>query len=180
MNFKPTILKVLVCLGFILFFIMASLQLTTNTSSQKTLVDSSQERYIFPKSITNLRVVSYTNDSITWSWDNPQDENFMLNKIYLNENYVGETNGTTYTAKNLESGKTYTIRVESYDKNLEQMNTLKARISMIMSFFPFLIISSLILYTIWSLFQKGKKMEELVENTKIDLPKKEKIKKKKR
>ncbi|MGP3783659.1 S8 family serine peptidase [Paenibacillus sp. 1A_MP2] len=70
-----------------------------------------------PAEVMNLAISDKTENSISLSWKNPQDADFVTNNIFANNVKVGTTNGEVFTLENLQSNTSYTIAVKSLDQN---------------------------------------------------------------
>lgn len=66
-------------------------------------------------SISNLRVHSKSYNYIKWIWDNPSEESFYKNIIYLDGVNVINTSNNYYKALNLKEDTSYKITVHTLD-----------------------------------------------------------------
>lgn len=89
--------------------------------SAQTLVQAESDLDA-PAQVTNLRQVATTTNSITWSWENPIDEDFAKTMIYLDNFKVAELPHwvSIYTASGLVLGQEYrfTILTVDYEGNV--------------------------------------------------------------
>ncbi|MBW2976522.1 tandem-95 repeat protein [Candidatus Woesearchaeota archaeon] len=75
-----------------------------------------------PSTISNLRATDVTNESITWEWDNPTEQDFNENIVYLNGNFdeaiIFEGGITEFIyVFDLQPDTEYTITVHTKDIN---------------------------------------------------------------
>ncbi|GIO85736.1 hypothetical protein J25TS5_26680 [Paenibacillus faecis] len=68
-----------------------------------------------PANVTNLQVANKTADSLSFSWTNPVDSDFLTNRFYINNVKVAEVPGTSYQATGLTPETSYQISVNSVD-----------------------------------------------------------------
>jgi|GEM_PF-1462224 len=69
-----------------------------------------------PANVTNLQVTNKTADSLSFSWTNPVDSDFLTNRFYINDVKIAEVSGTTYQATGLAPETSYQITVKSVDR----------------------------------------------------------------
>jgi hypothetical protein len=68
-----------------------------------------------PNQITDLIASNITNNSITWSWSNPTDLDFLNNIIYINGDNVLNSSANSYTALELLPNTNNTISILTQD-----------------------------------------------------------------
>jgi hypothetical protein len=70
-----------------------------------------------PASIINLKNISYAQNSINWTWDNPYDPDFYKVMVYINGMFKGYVPKVVrfYNATNLTPGNSYTISTHTVD-----------------------------------------------------------------
>lgn len=76
-----------------------------------------------PGSITNLTATDIGTNHIYWTWTNPTDSDFYMNRIYLDGVYQTSTSNNYYNATGLASITTYTITVNTMDDNANVNDT---------------------------------------------------------
>ncbi|MGM1023182.1 MAG: OmpL47-type beta-barrel domain-containing protein [Bacillota bacterium] len=65
--------------------------------------------------LDDVKVINVTEDSVTVEWKPAPGSDST--KIYVGDQYIGETTDSTYTIPGLESGKEYEIRLEPVNSN---------------------------------------------------------------
>jgi hypothetical protein len=75
-----------------------------------------------PDEVDNLRDTSRGTTWIYWDWDNPDDDDFDDNLVYLDGVKVATTSSSYYNATDLTPGTQYTISVKTrdYDGNVNE------------------------------------------------------------
>lgn len=82
-----------------------------------------------PAEVTGLVEEATTPNSITARWVNPVDADFAKVKLFVNDNYIGETSDTAFKFTGLVANTTYTIIVKTVDTtgNVSAGATLTAK-----------------------------------------------------
>ncbi|MEK6899027.1 MAG: fibronectin type III domain-containing protein [Nanoarchaeota archaeon] len=65
--------------------------------------------------ITNLILTSSTTSSLSWSWTNPTDSDFSKVLISIDGQNIANSSSTSYTATNLQPGRSYQISIRTQD-----------------------------------------------------------------
>jgi len=68
-----------------------------------------------PNEIENLHLEARGDTWIHWDWDNPDDDDFDKNLIYIDGTKVSTTSSSYYNATGLSPGVSYTIEVKTRD-----------------------------------------------------------------
>lgn len=90
-------------------------QTTVPSASFGSSTSSSSEDDEEPDQIDNLHMVSRDTTWIYWDWDNPDDDDFDKNLIYIDGSKVATTSSSFYNATGLNPGVSYTIEVKTRD-----------------------------------------------------------------
>ena len=68
-----------------------------------------------PDLVSNVRVDSRTRHAIKWIWDNPSNDDFYQNLIYIDGRNVANTTSNSYRAENLDEDTSYRIEIRTMD-----------------------------------------------------------------
>ena len=86
-----------------------------STASFGSDVSDSDEDDTEPGEVENLRDTARDTTWIFWDWDNPDDDDFDKNLIYIDGTKVATTSSSYYNATGLNPGVSYTIEVKTRD-----------------------------------------------------------------
>ncbi len=68
-----------------------------------------------PDLVSDVRVDSRTRSTIKWIWDNPSNDDFYQNLIYIDGRNVANTTSNSYRAEDLDEDTSYRIEIRTID-----------------------------------------------------------------
>lgn len=82
-----------------------------------------------PADVSQLRYVGIGSTWITFAWTNPTTQDFDHTAVYINGNFLKNTNEETYTAGGLLSNTTYTFKARTVDRSGNPSNGITLQVT---------------------------------------------------